>query len=300
MFQPLKNKLMLFCEIFGMSCFSQTTNVDFSWLEPNIVETATSPFYETNLCENFQFTISSSQGFTSHEVANPYNSNGIIIPANINLQETFIDISITFNQQVDNLKIRFIDLDENANAYSDPEEFISEIIPPPSSITNVNLPVNSFYFNSGILTPNDNNLNVNNNDASGWVCWTGQMSSVNFRYNRPGPLYGLIIDSIRFDCESIESADLSSLIEMPNVFTPTNNGNNDFFKPIISKNIKFPSLVILNRWGNVVFETNDINIGWNGKTNDQECTEGIYFWKLVYQDLNSNFFSKHGFLHLIR
>ena len=70
--------------------------------------------------------------------------------------------------------------------------------------------------------------------------------------------------------------------ELPNVFTPNNDGFNDVFVP---KNIT-PNLItrvemhIFNRWGRIVYETEDIFINWNGcaKGTNMPCATGTYFY----------------------
>ena len=89
-----------------------------------------------------------------------------------------------------------------------------------------------------------------------------------------------------------------SLVEtnyiIPNVFTPNDDGVNDLFTLRgIPEEFNF---VILNRWGNVVFETNNPNQEfWDGTHKGEKCTDGVYFYKLVKDD-----FKKNGFIHLIR
>lgn len=89
-------------------------------------------------------------------------------------------------------------------------------------------------------------------------------------------------------------------VEVPNVFTPNNDDANDFFflTTTYALNIE---LTILNRWGNVVFESSGINPAWNGKTqNGSDAGDGVYFYKYVvtgYQDVTVE---GHGFLHLVR
>nr|WP_294858412.1 gliding motility-associated C-terminal domain-containing protein [uncultured Fluviicola sp.] len=87
-------------------------------------------------------------------------------------------------------------------------------------------------------------------------------------------------------------------LEMPNIFTPDNDGINDFFYPKELTDIHQASLKIVNRWGNVVFETDDATIGWDGKINGENCSEGVYFWILNYSDTKN--LPMHGFLQLIR
>lgn len=106
---------------------------------------------------------------------------------------------------------------------------------------------------------------------------------------------------------------------LPSVFTPDGNGANDIFHPCDSttnadlqtkncppyKNVKSVELKIYNRWGNLVFETTDKNINWDGKNKDtkKDCSEGVY-----YYTCKVNFFSVkneqskllHGTIQLIR
>lgn len=90
--------------------------------------------------------------------------------------------------------------------------------------------------------------------------------------------------------------------EIPNVFTPNGDNNNDFFKLIEAQNIESIELEILNRWGNVVFTSKDINFQWNGKINNEgpESMEGTYFYQLVLTDFNGKNAKEHGFLQLVR
>ena len=204
---------MLFKNIFSLKaliiflvsilCFNaecQTVNSGFSWLSTSPTTTVSSPSYTAGSCSNINYTITTSEALRGVSNGAPYNNNCLIFPSNINITPLFVDMTITFNQPINNLKIRFIDLDENVSGFTQPEESISQINPPPSSVTPLGGTINPIYFTGGVITPFDNNPNFNNNDASGWVNWTGSLSSVSFRYNRPGALYALIIDSIYFDC----------------------------------------------------------------------------------------------------
>lgn len=66
---------------------------------------------------------------------------------------------------------------------------------------------------------------------------------------------------------------------VPNIITPNDDGTNDFFL-IKSAGIKSFELIIVNRWGNTVFVTNDPAVVWDGKTNGKPVEEGVYFYKL--------------------
>lgn len=87
-----------------------------------------------------------------------------------------------------------------------------------------------------------------------------------------------------FNNESLQSAkvcaDNCPEYELPNVITVNGDGVNDFFKPIKNRFIKDIDLKVYNRWGNLVFETTDPAIMWDGKTiqSKQPVTESTYFY----------------------
>jgi gliding motility-associated-like protein len=80
--------------------------------------------------------------------------------------------------------------------------------------------------------------------------------------------------------------DACPIYELPNVFTPNADQYNDFLVPINypstnpKANVDRIELTIFNRWGNVVFETADPAINWDGKNQrtGQDCADGTYFY----------------------
>lgn len=75
--------------------------------------------------------------------------------------------------------------------------------------------------------------------------------------------------------------------ELPNVITVNGDGINDFFKPIKNRFIKDIDLKIYNRWGNLIFETTDPAIMWDGKSTQmkQPVTEGTYFYVCTVNEI---------------
>lgn len=90
--------------------------------------------------------------------------------------------------------------------------------------------------------------------------------------------------------------------EFPNIFTPNGDNNNDLFSLVFEEWVASIEIVILNRWGNVVFESNDINFTWNGKVHNTgtDCTEGVYFYKATLTDYSGESVQEHGYVHLHR
>lgn len=89
-------------------------------------------------------------------------------------------------------------------------------------------------------------------------------------------------------------------VEMPNVITLNGDGVNDLFIPVISENVVAMETNILNRWGNVIFTTNDLNINWNGTTNNgAQVSEGVYFYVVKYRDGAGNEETLHGHVTVV-
>lgn len=78
--------------------------------------------------------------------------------------------------------------------------------------------------------------------------------------------------------------------ELPNVFSPNNDNVNDFFVPIKNKHIASVEMKIFNRWGQLVFETEDVEVNWNGikRGKKSNCSEGVYFYVCTVNELKLN------------
>jgi gliding motility-associated-like protein len=65
----------------------------------------------------------------------------------------------------------------------------------------------------------------------------------------------------------------------PNVFTPNNDEVNDYFELSTPSDIKQFNLFIYNRWGKLVFKTNELTDFWDGQTlNKEPAVAGVYYW----------------------
>ena len=93
--------------------------------------------------------------------------------------------------------------------------------------------------------------------------------------------------------------------ELPNVFSPNNDNVNDLFVPIKNKHIESVDMKIFNRWGQVVFETNEAEVNWNGRKRGKKgnCSEGVYFYVCIVNELKLNGLASYqirGTVSLIR
>jgi gliding motility-associated-like protein len=82
------------------------------------------------------------------------------------------------------------------------------------------------------------------------------------------------------DFSNLVCVDNCPSYELPNVFSPNGDNINDLFHPISTQFVLSVKLIIYNRWGSVVYETNDPMINWDGKhyQTNQDCSEGTYYY----------------------
>ncbi|MBK9058798.1 MAG: PKD domain-containing protein [Flavobacteriales bacterium] len=99
-------------------------------------------------------------------------------------------------------------------------------------------------------------------------------------------------------------------ITFPNAFTPGNNGptdgvydpnsfDNDIFHPL-SKGVQEYKLQVFNRWGELLFETADINTGWDGYYRGHLSKQDVYVWKAYAKFVTGDEKRMTGDLTLLR
>jgi gliding motility-associated-like protein len=90
---------------------------------------------------------------------------------------------------------------------------------------------------------------------------------------------------------------------VPNAFTPNSDGLNDGFKAVGVGIAQF-KLQVFDRWGALVFETDDINNAWDGSINgkgDFESTkQEVYVWKAQVTDVLREKHSMVGHVTLLK
>ena len=69
----------------------------------------------------------------------------------------------------------------------------------------------------------------------------------------------------------------------PNAFSPNSDGTNDVWRPYIAHTLNNYSLQIYNRWGQLLFDTQDANQTWDGNYQGTPCSMGVYVWQVQYQ-----------------
>ncbi len=144
-------------------------------------------------------------------------------------------------------------------------------------------------------------------DSQQNVLHTSNMRNPNFTLNTSGRFGVQLIATNAYNCSDTMFkpnylvTELPGHCFVPNAFTPNNNGRNDGFKPTMV-NVKKTgfSFSIFNRYGEMVFQTDDINAEWDGTFRGQLCEQENYVWIVAGQYLNDDEFSFRGTVTLLR
>jgi gliding motility-associated-like protein len=167
----------------------------------------------------------------------------------------------------------------------------------PIHCTNNALNGNSFYWDFG--------------DGS-----TSTEENPNHYYNQEGEFTIMLIANTIHNCKDTFTvyravvAEASGEIDFPSAFTPNPNGpnggtyqqgdvNNDVFHPVFV-GIEEYNLTIFNRWGEMIFESKDPNIGWDGYYRGEMCKQDVYVWKAKGKFLDGQSFFQAGDVTLLR
>ncbi len=89
------------------------------------------------------------------------------------------------------------------------------------------------------------------------------------------------------------------LVYVPNSFSPNGDGLNDIFY-LKGKGIYESLLQVFDRWGAMIFESADINSGWDGTYKGSEVEIGTYAWKVLVKNKTGKTKSLAGHINLIR
>ncbi len=69
---------------------------------------------------------------------------------------------------------------------------------------------------------------------------------------------------------------------LPNAFTPNNDGQNDYFQFYYNGDVELKIFQIFNRFGQKIFETNNLNARWDGTVNGKPADIGVYHYRILF------------------
>jgi gliding motility-associated-like protein len=160
-----------------------------------------------------------------------------------------------------------------------------------------NYPLANFYSSPGSFSENNQTLSFINTSigASGYI-WNFGDGSLSSEENPNHYFQGItsgetitLLASTSMGCMdsiSIEiPANLGEIYYIPNTFTPDGDKYNQTFKPVFTSGIDYQnySMLIYNRWGEVIFETHNLDIGWDGSygTKGLDVPIGVYTYYII-------------------
>jgi gliding motility-associated-like protein len=103
--------------------------------------------------------------------------------------------------------------------------------------------------------------------------------------------------SVLFDVTIIDC--IPTVIYVPNVFSPNGDGANDVVY-VHGEMVKELTFIIYDRWGEKIFETNDISQGWDGTFRGKKMPQAVYAYYLKVSGANNTEIIKKGNISLVR
>jgi gliding motility-associated-like protein len=97
--------------------------------------------------------------------------------------------------------------------------------------------------------------------------------------------------------------DCECFVRLPNAFHPNGDANNEVYGPSVDCQFISYHFEVWNRWGELMFETDDATKGWDGTHNGYEVEPGAYVWKLEYEAILNGeivFRNEQGSVALLR
>ncbi|CAN5912356.1 hypothetical protein BH11BAC7_BH11BAC7_14360 [soil metagenome] len=162
-----------------------------------------------------------------------------------------------------------------------------------------------------ILNPT---IELDNTSSGGndWFWTYGDSTSSVFyeqdhTYGVPGnyPIYLIVMN----DSGCTDTARIDIIVRdyhtfyVPNAFTPDGNGRNEVFQPEFTNILESGyTMMIFDRWGNLVFDTHDVKEGWNGqaKNSGKQMEIGVYVYKISFTDNMDRVHQLMGHVSLLR
>jgi len=180
------------------------------------------------------------------------------------------------------------------------------------TITVSDKPVSGFSYSP--IPPVANTPIVFTNGSSGgirykWIFGDGSsetkttMDTAKHLYNRTDTFNACLVVFNQYECTDTVCHPVATLIhpllDVPNAFTPGRFGENGIIR-VMGFGITHMTFRIYNRWGQLVFQTNDPNQGWDGTYNGILQPMEVYGYTLEAEFSNGNRTNKKGDITLIR
>jgi gliding motility-associated-like protein len=180
-----------------------------------------------------------------------------------------------------------------------------------------NDPIASFTFNPAVISSEIEEINFLNSSIGAvsylWDFGDNSSSTVqNTSHTYTGASDNILVSltaSTPLGCFDIYEMTIVVLSEaifyIPNTFTPDEDEHNQLWRPIFTSGFDIYSfnLEIYNRWGEIIWESNNASVGWDGTYGKDglKVPSGIYNWTIRYgSKINDDTKQVYGFVNLMR
>ncbi|MTI33546.1 gliding motility-associated C-terminal domain-containing protein [Xanthovirga aplysinae] len=140
---------------------------------------------------------------------------------------------------------------------------------------------------------------------NGKYLWNDGSTSPNYTIQKEGT-YSVSIDNgceITEDQITVYYKEECCGIDAPNIFTPNGDNVNDLFEIYLNPTVSRYNLRIFNRWGKVVYQTENVDNFWDGTINGKKAVSGEYYWVVNFMCLENDQITDNqykGFITLLR
>ena len=139
-----------------------------------------------------------------------------------------------------------------------------------------------------VFCANNGSLMLNPGIYSEYL-WQDGSTQPSIWINEGGTFLVEVIDA--FSCVGLDSIQVQEICPtqyyVPNIFSPDFDGINDVFK-VYAQDMIALEFKVLDRWGGVLFETDNLEYGWDGQVNGRAAESGVYLWELSFTGYRSD------------
>ncbi|MBK6274788.1 MAG: gliding motility-associated C-terminal domain-containing protein [Saprospirales bacterium] len=118
-------------------------------------------------------------------------------------------------------------------------------------------------------------------NASQFIWNTGETGN-SITINQAGKYWVSVTNNTCTAVDTVYIMECEGDLWVPTAFSPNNDGVNDYFK-IFGKNVLEYRLLVFDRWGEKLYESNDINISWDGVYKGEVVQLDSYAWVIEYK-----------------
>ena len=129
-----------------------------------------------------------------------------------------------------------------------------------------------------------------------------QSDVLTYQFTDTGHFQVAYIATNSFGCEDTSTAEIFVFDEfqfiIPNIFTPNGDNINDVYK-MQTCGVYDYEIEIFNRFGEKLFESNSLNINWDGRVSGRPLNSGVYFYTITIRDFRNQILDYQGTITLL-